>query len=465
MSSKKIIFLITTLIILLWLAYSVWKISKSGGTKTWALTGSLSIWVVGDTTSGYDSLIEWFRISAPEYKNTKIEFKKFKNTESYQKILLSTLADGNGPDIFTVEAGSDSILKDKIEPIPSEYINITDFDKRFEDLFLPLIESSWSADTLKTFLRWVPLWYETLAMFYNKSLLLTLPTTWNEVSTLYIDGKNPSIFPTNIGMSPRYTPYALDIIALFWLQSGVDGFGSIEKWSDALANYESYGNTRVLWWESEGDTVSGSQNQTLWEKESTLSETKLTTIDLFIRGEIAMVIWYPSLVKDIEDAKKRAGNLAINSIVLTERIPQESPSVRSVNLARYSYFWLSKSSQNAKLWAKFLSYLLTEDAEKRFIWSFPLYIPAQRSFYEIAKTTALSPIFSRARLDSFIPNEGQIVHIFDYGNKIVFEKILADNIDRTGKIDKNNIITVVTQQIGCEVHGLASSQKSDPCHE
>jgi hypothetical protein len=33
---------------------------------------------------------------------------------------------------------------------------------------------------------------------------------------------------------------------------------------------------------------------------------KLTTLDLFIRGKIAFVVGYPSMISLIEDAKKRA---------------------------------------------------------------------------------------------------------------------------------------------------------------
>ena len=122
-------------------------------TKVTSLSGSLSIWLIGDTTEGYDTLKEGFKTFAPEYKNIDITFRKFSDTASYQKILLSTLADGNGPDIFMVEAGADTILKEKLEPIPSEYIQIGDFEKRFDDLFLPLLESSGSTDAPMIYIR------------------------------------------------------------------------------------------------------------------------------------------------------------------------------------------------------------------------------------------------------------------------------------------------------------------------
>ena len=49
---------------------------------------------------------------------------------------------------------------------------------------------------------------------------------------------------------------------------------------------------------------------------------KLTTIDLFMRGKIAFVIGYPSLITDIEKAQKRAGAEAVDSLILSEHIPR-----------------------------------------------------------------------------------------------------------------------------------------------
>lgn len=43
---------------------------------------------------------------------------------------------------------------------------------------------------------------------------------------MYTDGVVPNTFPTNIGMGPRYTPYATDIIAYFMEKSGVNSYDS-----------------------------------------------------------------------------------------------------------------------------------------------------------------------------------------------------------------------------------------------
>ncbi len=467
MATKKILFFVLAGILGLGLIFSLWKITHTEQSTQSGSTGSLSIWIVGDTTIGYDTLIEGFRTYAPEYKKTTIEFRKFSDYASYQKMLLSTLADGKGPDIFMVDAGADALLQSKVEPIPTSLLHISDFDKRFEDLFLTLIESSGTTDATNSFLRWVPLWYEALGMFYNKSLLTQIPKTWNEVSMLYTVNPTANVFPTNIGMTSRYTPYSLDILWLFLVQSWIREYNMLDKAENTYENFSSFATTPIPYTNSE-DSGSEDQSgsfQSLWDMQNSLSEKKLTTIDLFMRWKIAFIVGYPSLIHELEDAKKRAWIEGIKSIILTEKIPQSSFSQNSVNLARYSYFGISKSSQNGSLWVKFLDYLLTEDAERRFLSSFPNYIPAQRSFYETSKSVSLSTIFSRAKLDSFIPWPWEELQLFDYGNKIEFEKILTDNIDRNGKIDKDNISKVVISQIWCEVHSISGDGQKDGCVE
>lgn len=62
----------------------------------------------------------------------------------------------------------------------------------------------------------VPMGYETLGIFYNKSLFREIPKTWNELDSLYVDGLETGKFPSNLGLGPRYTPNISDILALFF---------------------------------------------------------------------------------------------------------------------------------------------------------------------------------------------------------------------------------------------------------
>lgn len=461
MSPRKIIFIAVASVLWLLILYGAWKLSHSEAKKEEILTGNLSVWILWDTTEWYEKLREWFSLFAPEYKNVTIEFRKFSDYKSYQKILLSALADQKWPDIFMVEAGTDSILEEKLEPIPSEYIDIADFEKRFEDIFLPLVvEWSGSDSMITKSLKGVPLGYETLGMFYNKSLLINTPKTWNEVSLMYGDTSRWDIYPIGIWLSPRYSSTATDTLSLFLVQDGISGYTNIGEGISALGEYLSYGDVPLQQeWSEETPAKS------LWEEENRLSEENLTIVDMFIRGEIAAIIGYPSTIKDIEDAKKRAWVNATTSLIFTERVPQKTLDGTFKNLARYKYLGLSKTSKNPILGARFLNYLISEDAGSRFMGAFPTYIPAQRTLYETRSESPLSSVFARTRLESFIPRIGDTLTVFDYGNREEFERILVDNIDRNKKIDKNNIIKLLSSAIKCSLSGLSEYDTTDSCKE
>jgi hypothetical protein len=52
------------------------------------------------------------------------------------------------------------------------------------------------------------------------------------------------------------------------------------------------------------------------------------------------------VVQELEKSAKRIGADSAENLILTERVPQESLSERKKNLARYTYFSLSRESEN-----------------------------------------------------------------------------------------------------------------------
>ena len=52
-----------------------------------------------------------------------------------------------------LRSGEDTILENNIEPIPSNVIDFTEFEKRYDDIFLGLITTSGSRSEKQTFLK------------------------------------------------------------------------------------------------------------------------------------------------------------------------------------------------------------------------------------------------------------------------------------------------------------------------
>jgi hypothetical protein len=142
MSPRKILFFVITGIIILSIIIGVIILSnKEKVTKE--IPKNLRIWITDGTSESYNDIISGFKKFAPEYANTNIVVEK-KTTDPilYRTLLLSTIADENGPDIFMLSSGEDAVLSTKIEPIPSTAISIGDFEKQYEDIFMPLVFST-----------------------------------------------------------------------------------------------------------------------------------------------------------------------------------------------------------------------------------------------------------------------------------------------------------------------------------
>ncbi len=466
MSTRKIVFLIIVGILWLLIVYGIWNLSQKNTKAKATPTKSLSIWVVGDTSEQYQKLFSEFGKWDPAYKSTTLDIRVFPDYEKYQRILLSTLSEGTGPDIFMIEWEGDTILESKSIALPESIVPLTDFDKKYEDIFLPLLISLWAWDQMSRSLKWVPIGYETLGLFYHKSLLRSVPKTWSELETLTLSSEKWPIYTTNLGLSPTYTPTATDLIAYFMGKNGGTSTSKLQWGSEGLSEYLAYATTL--------SQASSSANDLSWDIQITLPSTlrdtrkemdvgSLTTVDLFMRGRIAMLVGYPSLIREIEKSEKRAGSEALGDLILTEKLPQDSLGKNRSNLARYRYLAVSKKTDNPDSWAKLLEYLMSDIAHTKATEAFPLLISPLRSRSEWQKTTSLSSVFARARLDAFIPDIQDQIFVFDYGLKWEYEKILREYLDRNDKIDINTIIKLIQKNVSCESESILSGSLSEKC--
>lgn len=461
MSQKKIIFLAIIGLLVLMLIWAMSYISKSK--KTTKNTESLKIWITEWTTESYDAIIEWFKKYAPEYEKTTITIEKqTSDADRYRTLLLSTLTEWSGPDIFMLKSGEDAILETKIEWMPSSIIDFSSFDKRYDDLFQWLIQEEWEWKEKQTLLKWVPLWYETLWIFYNKALLREVPKTWNALENLYQNG-NQWKYPSNLGLSPMYTPNMVDILPL-WINSSQksDYKNMTSEWSTGLKDYLSFADLKVQNNTEWGENIETTDTNNLISQIPKMREEKITTLDLFMRGEIAMVIWYPSLILELEKSSKRAGNNSTSAVILTERIPQSGERINK-NTARYNYFGISKLTQNPNISIKFMEYLMTPEAERLYMEAYPYMIPAQSEFYDSIWNTSLSTTLSRAKIAPFIPKIGDSLSVFQYWLKSRFERYLREEIDNSWIIDTNEVLTKISQSIICEIGTSLGEKTSGDC--
>lgn len=292
----------------------------------------LTVWTVEDDTAGFSAIITGFKNRYPEYKNAEIRLSKFPNYAEYRETLLNVLADGNSPDVFVIDSSDGSgTLISKSEAIPSEAINVDDFTKSFNRMFDPLVIESTATgangETKKiSSLMGVPLGYETLGVFYNRKLVSRVGATWAEVRTdmkasssngagsgstanATDDTNSASDTDTSsntqsrertdtvlagFGLGGTYVPRAPDLLTLLLVQSGVEGVAGMgdTKALSAIKTYTEFGRGAT------GLTSLAEDMDTL----------HLDAVDLFARERVGMLIGYPSLLRPIEQAFKRAGS-------------------------------------------------------------------------------------------------------------------------------------------------------------
>jgi ABC-type glycerol-3-phosphate transport system substrate-binding protein len=463
MASRKILFFAIIGLLIVWALLALLRLSKSTEEEQAKVVESISIWVVWWVSDDYTNILEWARETIPEIKDARFDIRVFPNYESYRDVLLSTLASDGGPDIFMIEAGTDDVLASKSISIPGRFLDLSDYEKRYEDIFLDLLETegAWKEQTRA--LKWVSLWYETLGIFYHKSLFPVVPKTWNEIDALYKTEGGISFFPVNIGMWPSYTPSATDIIALFFARDGVGETKAIKDADNALTNYISYANTAISAPIVDMNTE-GSPAILASEKDN-LDNAGLSTLDLFIRGRVGMVIGFPSTIRDIEKAQKRAEGDILDDLILTERIPADSLSEKRINLARYSYLAISRNTKNPIVSARLLSYLMTPTALEKIREVFPYLISPDRAIMATQGNTSLSTIFWRTRLDAFLPLWWEQLFIYQYWLKREYENIFRDYIDRSAKIDISTILTRIQRSIECKIESSSGMTLSSKCLE
>lgn len=383
--------------------------SKSKPTNTNA-PKEFNVWVVWDETAWFSNIITWFKAKYKEYSPTEIKFTKFTSYSDYEKTLINVMSDGNSPDIFVINNSTMTdegnwLLESKIVWLPWDIVNTDYFQKNFNKVFDELIIQSaeknqdWK-DVLVDYLKWIPMWYETLWVFYNFKKIRNLWATWSDLDDEIEKSAQDDYSTIWLWLWWKYVQWASDILSLFFIQNWISSYDKLnsDNSSSYIKAYRSYYNDANNW---------------LDKQKEELDKLNLTFTDLFVRWKIGAIIWYPSLIKEIILSIKRTEWEADvwEKTLRTAKIFQKWKSNdnwkndEKSNLINYNFFALSKYSQNQDMWFKFLSYLSTKDAQEKYISNFKYYLPAMVSMEESRMDEPLEKWYDRAKFKDFISND------------------------------------------------------------
>ena len=287
--NQKIIFFIVAAIILIVLLMVVGilpglkKNPKGGGTQAEI---SLEFWGI-DSADAFRGAIEAYQNAN---QNIKITYRQI-SPDDYEETLVDSLASQRGPDVLMFYHFWLPKHFEKFYPVPTTLLNMKQLKEAFADVV---------ADDLvwQDKIYGLPLWIDTLALFYNKDLfnsagIALAPSTWQEFqddSKILTDKALTGEIRKSgaaLGTASNINN-AADILSALMIQSGssITKLGGQADFNNeashqALAFYTSFSNP-------------GSQYYA-W------NDNFADSLDAFSQGKVAMIIDYSSSREKIKN--------------------------------------------------------------------------------------------------------------------------------------------------------------------
>lgn len=413
MNRNKLIFSIIWWVVVLFILFIIFTIKNAAeeSQNSWATSSDFTIWTLNDDQTKFDEYLKTFRQKNENYKDAKINIVSFSNYEDYYNSLIWAFLNWNGPDLFVLNNNDSKLFDSQIAAVDPTIITPDDFRKNYDIIFSnDLIESAQTWSIAWEYVRWIPLWYEVLWMFYNFRDLRgkNLKTWWgvNDAIKEISDWNNPVIWIWNWST----VEYSQDIITQFFLQ---DWFKTLDELS--LTNSRNSLWRYFLFWDSKLD------NKYDWKFQEMKSLWK-TNLDLFALWDIQMIIWYPRMLEEID---KKWFN---KSFLRVETFPAFSENSWNL-LANYNYFVSNKNSKDKVLWNELLKFFASEEWQKKYLEIFNYYLPSMLSLVSDRLEQTLRNDYVIKYKDFY--NSSFDLVSFDKKNRVIYDKDIKNVLDNS----------------------------------
>lgn len=314
----------------------------------------LEIWGVYEKGEILQELIDNYQ---KQNKHITIYYEK-KPFLDYEKELINAFAIDEGPDILAIHNSWLPKYKDKVKEVPAELLSFNIFKKTFVDV----VEKDLTIDNK---IYALPLYVDTLALFYNKDLLNSAgisspPETWedliNDLGKLVKRNQWGGIDRIGVALgTAENINRSTDILGLLMLQNGtkmVSGDKQSATFNQSIFLEEElyYPGQDALRFYT--DFSNPSKKAYTWNRQMPYS------IDAFVEGKAAMMFNYSYHIPTI---KERAPYLNFAIAPMCQIKGREF----DINYANYWAFAVSKKSEVSYEAWKFILYLTQrENAEK-----------------------------------------------------------------------------------------------------
>lgn len=442
MNKNKLIFAIIAWIIIFLLAVGIFSLNSSGSeTQTSTKRWDFKIWILGDSKVAFEDVVSSFKVNNPEYEKKNIIVESFSQLDEYQDALITSIIKNEAPDIFMLRSDQKrSIFEDQTMFLNPEVFNANDFRAKYKSIFSKDLILSTDVDedgTKKEFLKGLPVGYETLGIFLNRTKgikvadLESITSMNNIIRNVWDSGKN--IIP--LGLWNWSTVYDVaDIMTQFFMNNTeIWGLWELDgtQIKKGFWEYLFYGDIK---WNNRYDN-----------RFVEMKNFRRNNLDLFVSGDIAMVIGFPRMIEEIDQKGFRS------FFLLATPFPNNKTTTGQ-KLAKYNYFVVNKDTTNLDLSTAFLSYLSTDNGAGIYLDNFPYYLPALLSLESDRAGEKIHPDYNVVLKNFYVTDGG--LSSFDKGVSTLYDRTIEEILDNpTGFADE---MTQLQSTIECKAKKITS---------
>ncbi len=408
MNKNKIIFAIIWIILFLALALTVLNLNKWWTVKKTVKRdiGTFNVWIFWDDKSKFSAFITNFKKRYPKYNNFNFIVESFSDYEAYFYTLTSAFNKWLWPDIFVLNWSEVSVLQDQALYIDSQTISVNDFRKNYKAVFSDLI---YKAENWKEYLIGVPIWYETLWIFYNRRYFNWEDMkTWEDLNKKIYDLEEikTDVIPLWI-WNWSTVKYSSDILTQFFVLDGITSVIDISS-KNVLQAFSVYQNYWDENYQNAYNTIAP-----IYSSEN--------NIKLFSQWKIWAIIWYPRTLFDIDKYGYS------KHFLLASPFPRYLVWDSSKTLVNYNYFAINRDTVNKTLAKDMLKYMTSKEWAANYLNNFPYYLPAMIDLEWYVMEEKIYDKYNIIYKDFYSYNTEFVS--FDKGIKAIYDRELTNLID------------------------------------
>ncbi|HWA64599.1 MAG TPA: extracellular solute-binding protein [Candidatus Paceibacterota bacterium] len=408
MNNRKVMYILVGVIAVAVFVTFILILRNIGGTTASKVT--LQFWGVYDDPSAFEKVISGFQAEHPEI-DVKYRVIPY---DQYETTMVNALAAGNGPDIVMIHNTWLPKHGDKLEPMPTSIpgqkeplFTLQDYKNQFVDVVPQDL-------TYQNQIYGVPLYVDTLALYYNKDLfnaagITTPPKMWEDVNndiqllTKFDSRGNITQSAAALGTA-RNINRSTDILMDMMLQSGVNMTSSDNR-TATFAEPVSGQHVGEIALEYYTDFANPRKQSYAWNSSLHYS------VDAFSEGTLAMMFNYSHQAAAIR-AKAPRLNFGIAPM----------PQASATDIRDFANYWaaaVTKGSAHPNEAWEFLAYLGSKDGESAYLAATGR-PAARRDLIDLQKSDPDLSVFARQALTA---------RSWYQVDNVAIENIFADMID------------------------------------